>query len=77
MSKSILRKDFPKLVVTEQTIENIKKHPEFYQGAPVRVQMGRIYTNEEFAQRSDEVLSRELPGGEKKNTLKRLFRLQK
>ncbi len=39
--------------------------------------MGKLYTTEEFTKRSNEVLSRELPGGEKKgqnHILKKLLK---
>lgn len=73
-----IEKEYPKLVINEKTIEGIKRHPEFYLGAPVRFQMGKIYKDGEFEKRSDEVLSRELPGGEEKpSVLKKLFNPKK
>ncbi len=73
MNKNILEEDYPNLVITEDTIEDIKNHHEFYINVPVKVQMGKIYTNEEFQKRSDEILSKELPGSEKNHVLKRVF----
>ena len=46
--KDILEQEYGKLVITEKTRENIKKHPEFYVNSPVKVATARIYTNEEF-----------------------------
>lgn len=69
----IIKKDYRNFVITKETIQNINSHPKLYIGSPIRIQMGRIYTNEEFAKRSDEVLSRELPGGQKK-TLRKVFK---
>lgn len=77
MNKDILEKDYSNPVVTKKAIENIKRYPQFYIGTSVRFQMGKIYTNEEFSQRSDEVLSRELPGVEKMHVLRKVFKPKK
>lgn len=62
---NILEKDYPELNITEQTIENIKKHPRLYRNSPTRISMGKIYTTEEFQKRSDEILTMRLPENEK------------
>ncbi|MBR1377092.1 MAG: hypothetical protein IJ565_04715 [Bacilli bacterium] len=74
MNKNIYEKDYPNLVITEDTIKDIKNHSRFYMNVPIKVQMGKIYTNEEFQKRSDKILSRELPGGKKSFVLKRVFK---
>ena len=58
---NILEKEYPELNITKKTIENIRKHPQLYQNVPVRVAMGKIYTTNKFKERSDSVLSKNLP----------------
>lgn len=74
----ILEQDYKYLVITEETREqikkNIEKYPRFYVGAPVRIIMGKIYTDEEYEKRRDEVLSRELPGGEPEKVKESILR---
>lgn len=45
-------------------IEEILKHPELQTECPVRIRIGKFYTDEEYEQRREEVLSRPLPGEE-------------
>lgn len=75
--RKILETPYKKLVVTDKTIEDIKKHPQFYVGAPFRIATGKIYTTEEFNKRSDRVLSEKLPGEEKTSVLKRIMKHDK
>ncbi len=65
--KEILFKDYPSLHITEETRQAILEHPELHSGLSVRTRMGRIYTDEEWERRREEVLSRPLPGGEEKS----------
>ena len=60
--------------ITEETKEHIKKHPDMYTECPSKVQMGNIYTDEEFKERSDRVLSAELPGEENSKVLKKVLK---
>lgn len=57
-----LEKPYPRLKVTDKTIENIKRYPRFYQNAPVRTYLGKIYKDGEFEEKSDKILSTSLPG---------------
>ena len=61
MSK-ILYEDYPQLNITEKTIENIKKHPALYQNVSPKVALGKIYTNEQFENKSEQILIAPLPG---------------
>lgn len=72
MNKSILEKNYKSPIVTKETIENMKRYSQFYTGGSVRVQMGQIYTSEEFSKRSDEILSKKLPT-EEEHILRKVF----
>ena len=74
--KDILEQEYGELVITEKIRESIKKHPEFYVNSPVKVATARIYTNEEFEKKSDEILKQELPEG-KPLTLKKILKPKK
>jgi len=65
--ENILFKDYPKLHITEKTRQNVLDHPELHSGLSVRTRMGKFYTNEEWEQRRENVLSTPLPGGDKKS----------
>lgn len=54
-------KKFKRFQITQRTIEDIKKHPSLYLRAPLKTQMGKIYTDEDFKMRSDRVLKKKLP----------------
>ena len=75
-TKDILEQEYGELVITEKTRESIKKHPEFYVNSLVKVATARIYTNEEFQKKSDEILKQELPKG-KTLTLKKILKPKK
>ena len=60
IKKSILEQEYKTPVITEETIKNIISHPRFFRGH-VRTAMGRLYTNEEFKKRSNEILAKEMP----------------
>lgn len=57
-----LEKPYTHPKVTDKTIENIKKYPRFYQNAPVRIYIGKIYKHGEFKEKSDRILFTPLPG---------------
>ena len=59
IKKSILEQEYKTPVITEETIKNIISHPRFFRGH-MRTAMGRLYTNEEFKKRSDEILAKEM-----------------
>ena len=64
--EDILFQNFPELHITEETRKQVLEHPELHSGLSVRTRMGKFYTDEEWAQRREEVLSTPLPGGEEK-----------
>lgn len=70
-NKDILSKDWPKLKITKEMRDDVKKHPERYLRCPARIRMGKFYTDEEFEKRSNEILNTPLPGA-KKSKCKRL-----
>ena len=75
-SKSdILFKEYPNLRITEATRKIVLEHPELHSGLDVRTRMGKFYTDEEYEQRRNEVLSRPLPVKEEKGP--RLVRRKK
>lgn len=76
-SKDILKQGYKRPVITEDTIKNIKEHPEFYVGVPVVIATGRIYMDEEFKKRSDEILSLKLPDCAKSPVLKNYLILKR
>ena len=53
-------KKFKRFQITQRIIEDIKKHPSLYLRVPLKTQMGKIYTDEEFEMRSDRVLKKEI-----------------
>lgn len=69
--ETILFEEFPKLKITE---EAVLEHPERYTDCDVRTRMGKFYTDEEYEQRREEVLSRPLPGEEEKGPVLRKIR---
>jgi len=59
LKESILEQEYKSPVITEETIKNIINHPRFFRGH-VRTAMGKLYTNDEFKKRSDEILAKEM-----------------
>lgn len=61
----ILEKPYPRVRITEKNrdgiMEDIKKHPDLYMGLPVRERMGKIYTDQEFQDKSKKILAKRLP----------------
>lgn len=74
----ILGKDYLKDInVTQEVLADIKKYPWLYQNSPVKVQMGMIYTNQEYSKRRDEILAKPLPGEKKPVILQKIKRRAK
>lgn len=69
----IFEKSFPKLSITEETREDVLKHPNLYSNCDVRTRMGKFYTDEEYEKHIEESLNRPLPGEE--NTHKLIKRI--
>ena len=59
-SKEILEQDYPKLIITEKTIDAIMQHPKFFRGH-IRTLMGKLYNSEEFEKKSDSILKQKMP----------------
>ena len=64
--QAILDEPFPEFHVTEKTREDVLNHPELYTSCPPRIAQGKFYTDEEYEQYVQEILSRPLPGSEDK-----------
>lgn len=64
--KEVLFTSYPPLKITEETRRAVLEHPELHSRCSIRVRMGKFYTDEEYEQRREEVLSKPLPGDEKK-----------
>ena len=59
--KDWLFKPLPKINITDKTIEHIKNNLQMYVNAPVRIFMGKVYTDEEYEKRRKRVLETPLP----------------
>lgn len=57
---AILEKAYPALNIDKNTIDEILKHPKFFRGN-VRTSTGKIYTTDEFKERSDKILGKKMP----------------
>lgn len=47
-------------IITKGTLKVTTSHPRFFRGH-VRTSLGKLYTNEEFKERSNNILAKELP----------------
>lgn len=56
----MMEQTYPKLNITQKTIDEILSHPKFFRGH-VRTLMGKIYTTDQFEKRSDSILGKKLP----------------
>jgi len=56
---------FGRVKITKELRDDIIAHPSKYPNLPVRVQMGKFYTDEEYENRANQVLNTPLPGSEK------------
>lgn len=71
---NISDKEYKPIEITEETRKEVLEHPEKYASFPARIRMGLFYTDEEYEQYIEKVLSKQLPGDEEKGkqlTLKR------
>lgn len=63
---AILEAPYQKVEITEETRKYVLEHPQqFLDCDSVRIRTGKFYTDEEYEQRRNEVLSHPLPGEEK------------
>lgn len=63
--KDYLFNDFPDFKVSEETRNDVIKHPQKYSDCDIRVSMGKFYTDEEYQKRLNDGLNRELSGRKK------------
>lgn len=62
---AILEASYPKFEITEETRKYVLEHPQqFLDCDSVRIRTGKFYTDEEYEQRKNEILSRPLPSDE-------------
>lgn len=65
LQEILFNHDFERIKITKELRDDIIAHPNKYPNLPVRVQMGKFYTDEEYENRANEVLNIPLPGSEK------------
>ena len=56
--------NFGRVEITKELKDAVKAHPEKYSNCPVRVQMCKFYTDEEYEQKVNAALNTPLPGSE-------------
>ena len=66
INKEIIFKDYPPLKIDEETRKRVLSTPERHLNCPVKIRMGKFYTDEEWEKRSKRVLSMKLPGHKKR-----------
>ena len=71
INKKILFTDFKPMKITEEMRNDVLEHPERYINCPLRVRMGKFYTDDEYERLVEENLNKPLPGDEKKLVFKR------
>lgn len=57
---AVLERPYHAPIIDNKTIEEILSHPKFFRGH-VRTSTGKLYTTEEFAERSDRILGEKMP----------------
>ncbi len=57
---SILEQPYAMPYINEKTIDGILNHPQMFRGH-VRTSTGKIYTTDEFKEKSDRVLGKKMP----------------
>lgn len=63
------QQEFARLKITEEIRKDVIEHPEIYSSCDLKTRIGKFYTDEEYEQRRNEVLSKPLPGGDEPKTL--------
>lgn len=71
IDKKILFEDYKIFKITEETRKNVLKHSDIHTSCPLKIRMGKFYTDDEYKQKAEESLNRQLPGEEK--SVKRLI----
>ena len=61
IDKDIIFQDYKPLVIDENTIQNILTNPKAHTQCPLRTRSGRIYTNDGYKKRTDELSKKDLP----------------
>lgn len=61
---SINNETFKSIKITEEMKKDVLEHPERYINCPLKVRMGKFYTDEEYEKRAEKVLNSPLPGDE-------------
>ena len=74
----ILETDYRNIIITNKTKENIIKHHKLNYRLPVKVFMGKFYTDDEYNKKRDNAFNTPLPGDEKGfQKVKKLFNRKK
>lgn len=71
INRDIIFTDYKPLVITEETRQYVLAHPERHLNCPVRIRMGKFYTDKEYEKYVSRSLKRKLPGTPKRYSLKR------
>ena len=61
-NREIIDMNYPPLKITEETRRKVLENPRWHLNCPVRIRMGKFYTDEEWEKRENKVLSMKLPG---------------
>ena len=74
----ILQTNYKNITITNKTKENIIKHHKLNYRLPVKVFMGKFYTDDEYNQKIDNAFNTPLPGEEKRiQKVKSIFKRKK
>lgn len=77
-NKEILETDYKKIKITDKTKEKIIKHHKLNYSLPVKVFMGKFYTDDEYNRKRNKAFNTTLPGDEKGfQKVKKLFNRKK
>lgn len=58
---SIFEIPYKKMKITEETKKFVIEHPELHSRCPVRIRLGKFYTDEEYEKYREKTLNRKLP----------------
>lgn len=61
MKVNVISRPFPRFKITEKLRDNIKVHPLSYQNCDVRIRLGLFYTEKEWEEKRNKILSKKLP----------------